>query len=127
MATGLLAATGRLFGVSPDVVSAAQKKTAGLSLEEFHDELFKGGAYGKRQKRVDKFPLEIVHQFFHVHEPEISTLPDYSQHVRLNKRKTRRWVGKRATVAGKEQTLTCRSYVITASMTWRKLYALFSI
>jgi hypothetical protein len=87
VATGLLAATGRLLGVSSDAVSAALRKTGGLSIEEHNAELLRDGSDGKRHKRVDKFPLDMVYQYFHLHETEVSPLPDYSLHVRLNKRK----------------------------------------
>ena len=116
-ATGLIAATSRILGVSADRVSSALERTRSLTAAEHNREVSESSCKSKRQRRVDAYPLEIVYRFYHIHEKEDGDpLPDYSDLVRLNKNQTRRWKGRGANVAGKHRILTCVPKVREASL-----------
>ena len=62
---GLLAATGRIFGVSGDVVRNAHSDSGGITQEAWNARLLEGTAKKTRATRWDVYPLEYVFRFFH--------------------------------------------------------------
>jgi len=113
---GLLASTGRIFGVSVDVVKNAHSDSGGITQEAWNARLLAGTAKKPRAKRWNAYPLEYVFRFFHHDEFDALSQnsesewepPDKSIQVEPNKNERGRRKGRKTVhCAGKARKFDC--------------------